>query len=217
MVGTINPCPPYGASFLAGFRSGPGLAHATNSIVSGKGDRRSRRVDRKQKPPFPGYGGKGVFARRTGRRRPTLPRNHSRSTIGAEELNDRVRDGNGCDLLARATAPKGISFSGSLLNRGFASNVPASDQLPFLERMVKPHGLLVSVSSRHYCPYTPDLSTSWSTRGLQSGCPEGNSHLGVGFPLRCFQRLSLPNIATQRCHWRDNWDTRGSSIPVLSY
>ena len=45
----------------------------------------------------------------------------------------------------------------------------------------------------------------------------GNSYLGVGFPLRCFQRLSLPNIATQRCHWRDNWYTRGSSIPVLSY
>ena len=38
------------------------------------------------------------------RRRPTLPRNCSRSTIGAEELNDRVRDGNGCGLLAIATA-----------------------------------------------------------------------------------------------------------------
>jgi len=47
--------------------------------------------------------------------------------------------------------------------------------------------------------------------------PCGRSHLGVGFTLRCFQRLSLPNVATQRCHWRDNWCTRGSSIPVLSY
>ena len=37
------------------------------------------------------------------RRRPTLPRNGSRSTIGAEELNGRVRDGNGCVLLAIAT------------------------------------------------------------------------------------------------------------------
>lgn len=45
----------------------------------------------------------------------------------------------------------------------------------------------------------------------------GKSHLRVGFTLRCFQRLSLPNIATQRCHWRDNWCTRGLSIPVLSY
>ena len=33
--------------------------------------------------------------------RPTFPR--SLSIIGAEELNDRVRDGNGCDLFARIT------------------------------------------------------------------------------------------------------------------
>ena len=45
----------------------------------------------------------------------------------------------------------------------------------------------------------------------------GRSCLEVGFPLRCFQRLSRPNIATQHCPWRDNWHTRGSSIPVLSY
>ena len=43
------------------------------------------------------------------------------------------------------------------------------------------------------------------------------SHLGRGFPLRCFQRLSCPNIATRQCHWRDNRNTRGSSTPVLSY
>ena len=45
----------------------------------------------------------------------------------------------------------------------------------------------------------------------------GISHLGVGFTLRCLQRLSLPNLATQLCHWYDNWCTSGSSIPVLSY
>ena len=46
---------------------------------------------------------------------------------------------------------------------------------------------------------------------------EGKSHLEVGFTLRCFQRLSYPNLATQLCHWRDNWYTIGLSIPVLSY
>ena len=45
----------------------------------------------------------------------------------------------------------------------------------------------------------------------------GRHHLEAGFTLRCFQRLSQPNLATQLCHWRDNWCTRGSSIPVLSY
>src|SRR6185295_4406529 len=45
----------------------------------------------------------------------------------------------------------------------------------------------------------------------------GTPHLEAGFPLRCFQRLSLPNVANQPCPWRDNWHTRGSSVPVLSY
>ena len=46
---------------------------------------------------------------------------------------------------------------------------------------------------------------------------DGISNLGVCFTLRCFQRLSVPYIAAQLCHWRDNWCTRGTSIPVLSY
>ena len=38
-----------------------------------------------------------------------------------------------------------------------------------------------------------------------------------GFPLRCFQRLSFPYLATRRCGWRHNRYTRGTSTPVLSY
>jgi len=45
----------------------------------------------------------------------------------------------------------------------------------------------------------------------------GKIHLGKGFPLRCFQRLSLPTIANRRCLWRDSRDTSGSSDSVLSY
>ena len=54
-------------------------------------------------------------------------------------------------------------------------------------------------------------------RGVLPGQAGGKSHLGVGFALRCFQRLSRPHIATQRCSWRNNWYTSGASIPVLSY
>lgn len=32
--------------------------------------------------------------------------------------------------------------------------------------------------------------------------------------LRCFQHLSRPHIATQRCPWQNNWYTSGASIPV---
>jgi len=47
--------------------------------------------------------------------------------------------------------------------------------------------------------------------------PQTIPYLGVGFPLRCFQRLSVPNIATEQCRWYDSSQTRGSFISVLSY
>ena len=42
-------------------------------------------------------------AEKSGWQRPTLPRGHPRSTIGARELNCRVRDGAGWTLTALAT------------------------------------------------------------------------------------------------------------------
>src|SRR6185369_9499287 len=82
---------------------------------------------------------------------------------------------------------------------------------------VKPHGQLVLVSLTHYCASTPSLSTSWSRTTLQGALGPGKTHLETSFPLRCFQRLSLPHLATRRCHWRDHRYTRGASTPVLSY
>ena len=47
--------------------------------------------------------------------------------------------------------------------------------------------------------------------------PSGTCHLEGGFALRCIQRLSRPDLATQRCTGRHNWNTSGRFIPVLSY
>lgn len=75
-------------------------------------------------------------------------------------------------------------------------------------------GMLSTLRHLHIRPINLVVSEeSYSRYGYREGIPD----LGVGFPLRCFQRLSLPNMATQRCDWRHNWNTRGSSIPVLSY
>ena len=76
--------------------------------------------------------------------------------------------------------------------------------------------LLVSVSSMDRSTYTSDLSTRSSLWSLTSFW-NGKSHLKVCFALRCFQRLSPPDLATQLCLWRDNWFTSGLSNPVLSY
>ena len=60
-----------------------------------------------------------------------------------------------------------------------------------------PYGVLISNSPLntlpclHACPINPVVyGESYPTKGEKS-------HLGKGFPLRCFQRLSRPHIATQ--------------------
>ena len=45
----------------------------------------------------------------------------------------------------------------------------------------------------------------------------GRTRFEVGFPLRCFQRLSRPYIATLLHRWHDDRYTRGTFTPVLSY
>lgn len=74
-----------------------------------------------------------------------LPRGCPRSTIGAEKLNDRVRDGNGCVLLARITAPNGRSGIG--MGSGFSRLSGFG--------LVKPLGPLGSVSSKCCHSYNP--------------------------------------------------------------
>jgi hypothetical protein len=84
------------------------------------------------------------------------------------------------------------------------------------KKMVKPHGRLVPVSSTHCCASTPGLLPR-GLRGAFRVLRPGRPNLEVGFPLRCFQRLSSPDVATRRCRWCDNRHTRGQSNPVLSY
>ena len=76
--------------------------------------------------------------------------------------------------------------------------------------------LLVTVSSMCYHTSTSALFTSSSSRGL-TGLTPGISYLKGGFTLRCLQRLSLPDLATLPCSWRNNRYTSGQSSPVLSY
>ena len=150
-----------------------------------------------------------------------------RSTIGAEGFHGRVRDGIGClaprhdhqvdqDQMSENRGQKSRRSSDicslfsdlcalrEVLVSRFASALRA--------RGIKPIERLVPVSCAACTASTPGLSTWWSTTALM-----GRTGFEVGFPLRCFQRLSRPHIATRRCRWRDNRYTRGASIPVLSY
>src|SRR4051812_13960276 len=155
------------------------------------------------------------------RRRPTLPRSGPRSTIGAERLSFRVRDGTGRFPLAMVAETLWRYGPHRLKETGTAPREPHSGRdsagrSPQSLCLWQVLGLLVPVSYTCYHASTSGLSTRWSSRGPYS-IKDGRSHLEASFPLRCFQRLSLPNVANQQCSWRNNWHTRGSSVPVLSY
>jgi len=57
-------------------------------------------------------------------------------------------------------------------------------------------GLLVLLGSTHCCASTRSLSTR-SSSGDLTGLRRERPNLRAGFPLRCFQRLSVPDIATR--------------------
>ncbi len=73
---------------MAGHATGP----ISNPVTNGS---KTRRTHRRQT--------RAVRSSIEIRRRPTLPGDHSPSTIGADRLNFRVRDGNGCDPVAMVT------------------------------------------------------------------------------------------------------------------
>src|SRR6516164_3146377 len=132
----------------------------------------------------------------------------SHSTIGAEEFNGRVRDGIGFKLLAKTTRPakdKETKQAGRRManHSRLMDTENESNQANRTISTGKLHALL------HF--HTRPINVV-----VYHGS-QGNSRVEVGFPLRCFQRLSRPYIAVQHCRWRDNCSTRGTFIPVLSY
>src|SRR3974377_2084646 len=113
----------------------------------------------------------------------------SHSTIGAEEINGRVRDGIGFRLLARTTRPAkdkeneaSLSTKRSSAVPGFDSGDPRSHSRrsclnrhgpqgvtwTLKMRAIKPIERLVPVSCMHYCTSTPGLST-WSSSTVLKG------------------------------------------------
>ena len=154
------------------------------------------------------------------RRRPTLPPRLQGSTIGAERLSFRVRNGTGRFPLAMAAET--LSMFQSTTSTICCCQIPDRTsgttqwtQAPW-NGVLSSHRL-ISTSQLHTLPcfhIWPINPVVW----LGASHPKvWKSHLEAGFPLRCFQRLSIPNVANQRCTWQYNWHTRGSSNPVLSY
>ena len=86
-----------------------------------------------------------------------------------------------------------------------------------LRSMVKPHDRLVPVSSADCSRFHTRPINLVVYEGSLGALRPGIPSLEAGFPLRCFQRLSVPYMATRLCPWQDNRITRGTSTQVLSY
>ena len=153
----------------------------------------------------------GMFVRRC----PTLPHRGRCSTIGAEGLSFRVRDGTGRFPFAMTavTLWNYPTRTPWLNGCGCCSRTAQWTRSTFV---VSPRP--ISTGQLKHLTMLP--LPAYQPGGLAGGLTPlkgGSPHLGTGFPLRCFQRLSLPNVANQPCSWWNNWHTRGSSVPVLSY
>ena len=149
------------------------------------------------------------------RRCPTLPHRGRCSTIGAEGLSFRVRDGTGRFPFAMTavTLWNYPTRTPWLNGCGCCSRTAQWTRSTFV---VSPRP--ISTGQLKHLTVLP--LPAYQPGGLAGGLTPlkgGSPHLGTGFPLRCFQRLSLPNVANQPCSWWNNWHTRGSSVPVLSY
>ena len=148
--------------------------------------------------------------RPTGRTGGRQHRNHTTIPIVAVREPDNGREQN-ASILRLATTRNSIPCHPT---RNHHRTRPNPTRIGKMCR-VRP---LVPVGSTPHGASTSGLSNTCSACGLQTlrRAPR-NPNLGAGFPLRCFQRLSLPNVANRPCRWRDNRHTRGPSTQVLSY
>lgn len=129
-----------------------------------------------------------------------------------------ARQKGGCEVSSGAIA-QGLPVQGKRrLNRrasvvSATPNCRTNSQFVLAVRQIST-GQLSAFEYTHLHPRPINLLVSEVPYSLEG---ERIANLGDGFPLRCFQRLSFRNIATQRCPERDNWHTIGSLFPILSY
>ncbi len=148
-----------------------------------------------------------------------LSRGLSRSTIGAGGFNGRVRNGIGWNSPAMTTrsAKDGLrkDTHADLL-------ILKRDQMHFfMPGLFSRHGTVLGDQANRAIRTSklnalPRLHT-WPIDVVVFHGSQAKPGFEVSFPLRCFQRLSRPYLATRLCRWHDNRSTRGTSIPVLSY
>ena len=155
---------------------------------------------------------------------------------GAAMGHDQVRDGSGWNhgALGHAHTQASVSSSvSSIVVQHQQHALRAASRLPAPCACMGQGVETSNASQRHVMKKLPSAISTARLQSVTGGPPaayrpaglagalltqgDGKAHLGAGFPLRCCQRLSLPDVATRRCLLPDNRHTSGLSSPVLSY
>ena len=151
-----------------------------------------------------------------------LSRGLSRSTMGAGGFNGRVRNGIGWNSSARTTrSAKNVCTIPALVGRRDL-NTTLLNELCCVSGFVSRHGTCAACDQANRAISTSKLNAlprlhTWPIDEVVFLGSQAKPGFEVSFPLRCFQRLSSPYLATRLCHWRDNRSTRDTFFPVLSY
>ena len=151
------------------------------------------------RPPLPRRGApkaqKKSLTLRSGSKAPATcysPTGNSRSTLADEALHFRVRNGNGCYLLSMATGEKGVAIAVS--GKRSETN-PVSC---FCNEVITASLWAISIGRLSALLRVHPQPIKVVVFNLPSPLSWGKSCLWGGLALRCFQRLSVPHIATRR-------------------
>ena len=143
------------------------------------------------------------------RRRPTLPHSTPCSTIGADRLSFRVRNGAGRFPIAMIAVTLLRCQPTTIRSMVWSGRIPGTAQWTQTRisclRCNQVVGILVPVSFTSRQSSLPH--PAYQPSSLAGSLPRQVSwkpHLEASFPLRCLQRLSHPNVANQRCTWQYN-------------
>ena len=162
----------------------------------------SRRPARKKKGPL---GGPSAREAPCGERDVLPSAARGRSTLGDGGLSFRVRNGDraipASMVAPRAgrSAPRAASPQGARTARTLAAAQRASNRGP-------PHAghamrRARAISGARLSASPPLAPAPYRPPRLGGPLPKRGTHLGGGFPLRCLQRLSAPDVARQPCRW----------------
>ena len=135
---------------------------------------------------------------------------------GPRVLNGRVRDGNGCGHPGvRAGSIKKVAVRvGSLAPEPElpgAWGPPGERGIGAVKRLAVSTGRLRRSPAVHLRPIDPVVYRE------PSALRPGDLVLRGVSRLDAFSVYPGRTLATQRCRERDNWHTRGTSLPILSY